>query len=573
MERIKCHTSIEIESDLPIKTLLTLEIKEQLNDHGRLQMCVIIDNEHQQHFLEAHPMGGHIYVLDTRQHPNPWLFMGKIDTIICKQQSGVLMADVYAMSFTVELEQEKKNRSFQNPNQTFEQIVKQVMAGSGGQSIWHVNDRKIEHPFFQYEEDDWSFLTRLSSHFNCPIQTALYVDKPHFYFGIRKGFEQALDESSILEFGISSKYFEQGGYGAGYHQRDYSYLKVKHLKTWEIGDYVKFQQCRFTVIKRVVRLDETGELYYEDTLGTAGLLHYPTLYNDRLIGLQLEGTVSRVANESVWIEFGFDVEETNYPWKWTPEVGNLCYIMPEVGSRVVLTFQSEDEKEGIATHVLRREGTYLSENHRGLSNPYGQHLRLYPDLISFQGGKESIVGIALANGGNVRFVDQVGGIRLNAKGDINLHGEQLFIQAPERILMKTSQSNIEICKDFNIYAPSGVMNKGTEQSEALKTSMGNKETNRAKAEDLNHWQASYAAIGAVPNTNMRALDENAMIRLRALGSVAKIANGGTVASMSQVMAGKPVEDTMFPHTIANLGNYSLNGGYHIPKNNEEEVIP
>jgi len=31
------------------------------------------------------------------------------------------------------------------------------------------------------------------------------------------------------------------------------------------------------------------------------------------------------------------------------------------------------------------------------------------------------------------------------------------------------------------------------------------------------------------------------------------------------MAGTPVEETLFPEAIANMENYTLNGGFYIPK--------
>ena len=566
MKRIKCNEYIEIESDIPIKSLLTLEIKQQLNDHGRLHFRVIIENERQRDFLQKHDIGGQVNVLDTRQQPNPWLFIGKIQSITCKQKNELLIADVHVASFSTELDQETKRRSFQNPEAMFSQVVNQVAESSS----WQVTDRKTDQPFFQYEETDWNFLIRMASHFNCPIHTSLYAMASSFYFGIRKGRRQTLNEANIMEFGFSQAYYTLDGYAAGHERGSYNYLKVRHLEAWEIGDFVQFKKRKFTVIERQMIFDKAGELYYVDTLGADGLLHRPTIYNETLTSMQLEGTIERVEHESVFIRFDFGMDDQLiHSWKWMPEVGNWAYIMPEEGSRVVLTFTTPDEKDGIATHILRDSGTYESEYHRGLSNPYRKHLRLYPDLISLQGGKESIAGVSVANEGNIRIVDQVGGIRLNAKGVITFSGEQIFIQAPNQILMQTNESNIELCKNFNFYAPGGVMTTSTgggevEEPKAAKGA----DKSKSKKEDPNHWQSSYAALGAVSSTNLHALGDDPIIRLRALGSVPKISDGDAVASMSQVMAGKPVEETVFPQAISNLGAYTLNGGYRIPKTDE-----
>jgi len=52
MKKVECSESIMIESDIPIKSLLRMEIKQQLNDHGRLHFHVIIENDILNDYME-----------------------------------------------------------------------------------------------------------------------------------------------------------------------------------------------------------------------------------------------------------------------------------------------------------------------------------------------------------------------------------------------------------------------------------------------------------------------------------------------------------------------------------------
>ena len=560
MKKVEINEYLVIESDIPFKTLLNLEISQKLSDHGKLQMQVIIENNEQQGFLYSHDIGGQIKVYDMRQEINQFLFCGKIESIVCEQKADMLVAEIYALCYTVDLDRDKKNHIFQDPDAPFKELVNLIVKDSGAKFMWQVKDRNTDQPFICHQETEWEYLIRLASRFNRPIQGSMFSEYPVFYFGIREGRDrtQTFDESKIMEYGFSSAYYNEGIYVSGKKHEEYCLFRIKHHESWEIGDTVLFQGRKFTVVDRVMRFDEAGEFYYIDTLGREGFLHRPAIYNEELIGVQLEGTIDQVEHESVFIRFDED-GQANYAWKWVPEVGNLCYIMPEDESRVILTLPTHDEKDGIATHVLRNNGSYPSENHRGLSTPHGKHLKLYPDQVTFEA--EGVANISMFDNRGIQM-NSSKGITLNAQGPITLSGEQIFVQAPDRILMQTSDSNIELCKNFNIYAPGGVSENNSGDVEGAEEKEKISSVDKAK-KDSNHWQASYAALGAVTSGHSGSIDDDAFIRLVALGSVPKLSKGHVVVSMSEVMSGKPVEETSFPEAITNIEAYSFDGGFYM----------
>ncbi|MCL1990316.1 MAG: phage late control D family protein [Defluviitaleaceae bacterium] len=558
MERIICSESIMIETNLPIQRLLDMEIKQQLNDHGRLHFQIVIDYDKQQEFIKKSYFNEQVRIFDNRPDEPVLLFSGKITSISRDKKNDVLTASIHVISYTIDLDHGKKRRSFQNPDMTFEQVAHQVIKDSQARFIWRLADKKIDRPFIQLEETDWQFLIRLASHFNFPLQASSLSHQPNFYFGIRHGKEQILNEAEILEFGNSRSFYQNGGYVAGDNRYAYAYLKVKHQDIWEIGDYVQFQGRQLTVVQCEIKF-EKGRVSFIDTLGDRGLLYCSTVYNQALSGVQLQGTIKNVQHESVFIQFNFDhVDQADYPWEWTPEVGNLCYIMPEIGSRVIVTFPSNDEKEATATHLLRSNGNFISEQHRCFSTIHHQLLGLYPDELLLQNPSNKI---RLKEQQGIQF-NSAKNITIDAKGDITLNAKQLFVQAPHRILMQTNESNIELCKTFNIYAPQGVTTDGTDGNDSEKEQQKGTSNSKTQVED-DHWQLSYRALGSVSNTNLNQLEDDHIVRLHALGSVPKLSGSQEIIVMSEVMAGTPVSKTSFPRVLSDMENYTFNGGYYI----------
>ena len=557
MKQIVCNDSLMIESDLPIESLLSMEIKQQLNDHGRLSFHIMIKNDKQADFRKKNYLEEQVSIFDIRGASPDCLFCGKIKRVNCEQKNSVMFASIEAVSYTVDLESERRRRSFQNVELTFEQVAHQVIKNTEAGFIWHLEDRKIGRPFIQFDETAWDFLLRLSSHFNCPLQTIMTLEKPRFCFGIHTGHLQVLDEAKVLEFGVSDAYYFKGGFASGHAKEMYGYLKVKHLASWEMGDYVFFEGNKYTVVERLIKLDQ-GELVFIDTLGASGLMYRPTIYNQALSGVQLQGRIEATQNESVFIAFDFDAEkQATYPWDWRPEIGNSCYIIPEVGSRAIVTCADDDEQNAIATHLLRHNGAYPSVEHHGILTIHDKLLGLYPDRLLLR-GKDDNVRLGLTD---VRGILMKGAnVTLDAVGAIAISGNEVFVQAPERILMWTNKSSIEVCKNFNFFAPNGVSSNTSGSSDVEMPRDGG---NTSEKTDLNHWQASFAALGSVPNGNVGNGDDHDFIRLIALGSVPKISDGHLIVSMSEVMKGIPVEETTFPDAIAGMESYTFNGGFYV----------
>jgi len=559
------HDNMIIETQLPLSQILSLEMHHTLNNHGTLRLNGVVEPERQRTCLQTHYQGQNIQFFQHQEAEPILIFSGKIQTVTYEKQNQWVTASIEAISYSIELDEDKKNRSFQNTNRTFNQLLDLITKESHARFNWEMGqDKPLNKPFIQYNETDWQFIRRLASYFNRPLQTSLHSLQPDFYFGIRSGKSQVLVDVTLLERGVSDDYYQNGGYEAGTSRHHYRYIKVKHRAFWELGDFVWDQGQKLTVMDQLA-VFEKGELNFIQTLGAEGFLYQKTLYSQQLIGLNLPGTIRRTEKESLAVQLDIDKEEqAHYLWPWVPEIGNLSYLMPEVGSKAVLTFPSHDEKEAMATHLLRTNSNSQIYDHKANKQMVTQHQKtigLYPDQLLLAGKGRNVM-MALEDQTGVQLESNTS-IRLKAQDQIQLTGQKVTLKAPEQILMQTAHSNIEMAQNFNFYAPVGVKTNSSRPYQPPVT------VQPSQRSDPNHWPLSFGAQGAVPSVNLDQMDSDSIIDLATKGAVPNMAKGQTTIAMSELMNGEKAQDTTHAQVFASLGSHTLKGGSFIPTERED----
>ena len=83
---------------------------------------------------------------------------------------------------------------------------------------------------------------------------------------------------------------------------------------------------------------------------------------------------------------------------------------------------------------------------------------------------------------------------MEAEGKLLIKGESIHMDALVEVVAKTKEANIEICRDFNFYAPKGIRTIGEGKEEE-----GERILDREEGEEgIEHWQLAYGAMGGVP---------------------------------------------------------------------------
>lgn len=538
-----------IRTAIPILSLLKMEIDQTLNEHARLYLAAIALPEKQEEILYTDQRKK---VISVFLKEDGVLFSGFVEKLICKKENQFLQIEIKAVSPTERLDRHKKRQSFQDTGMTYKQVIHKVLAGQGQvQFRWNLKeDRAIGSPIIQYDETDWEFLKRLCSHFHEPLLSDCRAGHPAFAFGMDHGKEQNGDDHVVCGAGIDNKSF---------------CLRAETKENWQMGDYISYEGGKYHVYQKKVMFRK-GELTFIYRLGMEQVYHQRKIYNKMLAGTRLEGTVRRTNEETVYLQLDIDQEErADYPWFWTPETNTLCYCMPETGTKAVLYLPSQEEAEGrVVLAVVRnpQNGNYSDTQKREFVTGYHKKLGLYP-LKIFVENMDGSVTCSMDDKSGITIGSNTG-ITFLADGEICCTGNNITIMTPVKAVGRTAQSNIELCRDINLYAPEGVITTGTgeEVGKHVKASAGK----LLKEPAMEHWQTSFSAIAAVPQMDLGQIGEaEDVIDILANGSVAGIAGGSAVVAMSEVMAGKKESETSFPNVFKSMDNYIVKGGYKLPE--------
>lgn len=554
------HENIIIDSNIPISHLFTLDLHHQLDEHGTLKMNVQIKQAAQTDFLQTTYLAQPIRLFTTVVSVDTLLFSGEIQSVTYEKAKDVITATIEATSYSIALDRAKKFRSFQDTTLRFRSLLNQITPHYQARFNWQVgNDRPVAKPFIQYQETDWAFIKRLASYFEQPIHANLLSETPDFYFGVRAGIRRTIGEVTLSERGMRKDYYENKGYIKGTNRQHYQYLKIRHREPWQVGDFADYQNQRLTVIETQA-IFKQGELTFRHTLGAAGYLERKKIVAKHLIGLNLQGTIRRIEKESIAIQLEIDQEEQpHYLWKWTPEIGNLGYVMPEMNSKVVLTFSTHDELDGLATHLLRTDpnsSVFKRHLNRGLVTAADKTLGLQPDQILIAGANQE-VNITVAPQAGICLKSHTH-IQMSACGKMVLKGSQATISAPHQLLMQTNRANIDVANHFNLFAPSGVGTSSQHQQEPPSSRGAVGMTGSTTPDVMN------CALGALPSlSNVKQMDPHAFAATSTRGALPSLTGGGlsTVTNRTNKGKGHQVNQRVFE----NLASYSGRGGSKVPR--------
>ena len=554
-----------IKTTIPFQSLSKMEICHDVNTHVLAKISVIVKEEKQQEILSRDWSDTEITVLKKGEEGLP-LFSGRIERLVCYKENHLLAVQIWGIGETAKLDREKKKQSFQKAEMTYRQVVQKVIENyQGAGVIWNIrNDKNINVPLIQYDETDWEFLMRICSHFHEIIVPDLQNGKLSFHFGVHAGKMHSGEEIEILGNGFDNFYYYNGCYESGMPRTQTLYLEIKSKENWQMGDFLLYEGRNYQVYNRRIRF-ENGELFFVYRLGMKGMFYSPRIYNSALAGVRIEGVIRKTEEESVYIQLDIDEEErADFPWIWAPETNNLSYCMPETGTRAALYLPTRDEKDGrviLATVHNSSNERYSDVQKREFTTIYHKKIGLYPDKL-FAEGTDGNVSIYMEDESGVNIKSHEG-ISLLADGEVLLSGKNITAFTPIELACKTAESNIELCRDINLYAPGGVKTIGTDSS-VKKT----KESDAGKVSvkpEIEYWQAAFSAVAAVPGADLGNMEgPDSIIDLFTCGGIPKVAGGAPVVALSEVMSGQKESACSFPNVFSSMNNYTVKGGYALP---------
>lgn len=471
------YGELRLKSELRIKKITDVEISVTKNNHGLMKVEGIIDGEEDKDRVLEDIISfsvGRTISLHRDEEEIP-IFSGLVERVKLVRRDNIDYVEVEVVSGTILMDREKKKRSFQDVNKTYEDIVKEVVSEyKDGATICTVGlEEKIGIPLIQYNETDWEFLKRISSHFESVIVPEVTQSMPRVWFGFPNTINTVEVDKEEYSYGQSEDYFKMGGIFSDYEPEDFRYVEVKGYDTFELGDFTVFDGQGYVLYERKGKMDR-GELIFTYRFGAEGHRHEPRYYNEQISGMSLLGEVSKTDKETVGVKLDIDNGKGGeYLYDWRPETGNMMYCMPQVGTKVSLYFPGVDEREAIVVNCFRTNGDSCEKmkdpSKRAFATEHNKELTLYP--------KE--MGISSGSGSSILISDEKG-IDFNSKKSIRIIGSEINFSAPI-INIKASIGEINLFKidgnnelirssftmsnEFNLMAEGGTTLVGREFTE------------------------------------------------------------------------------------------------------------
>lgn len=418
--------------NIPINQVQHLSIQESMGAHTSAKITANIER-------------GSLDISGSQLHSEPLmiyavsdqgqslLFSGVVGKVCVEQESSYDVIHLWAYSLSWFMDLERKNRSFQDSNHSIVELIHSIADEQSVSILCSAADQTIQKPLIQYQETDWEFLLRLSTHLYVPAFVACDYEGKGIYLGFQ-------EDRPPLELQITKEVWRMDakpGGGQGWKTRDAAYYEVITGQVYHLGEHIIHRNEDLWIHKGSMVLQQ-GILQCTYLLAGKHYHSVSVTYNPRMKGISLTGTVLERKEEAIKVHLDLDEEQdaaTAYSYPWFPEHGNMMYCMPETGSKIRLLIPGEDEREAFGIHCIRQNGGVCEEtglpSNRWFTTKDKKTISLKPASLELSGdGKRSTITIQ-DNVGHV--IRSSGKILIQAKGKVSLQGAKVEITAPKEI--------------------------------------------------------------------------------------------------------------------------------------------
>lgn len=418
------NESLQIGTTIPMNYVTRFQIQWETNVHAFLLLEGEASYEESIVCQNSCFTGSSVIIKYRSSHQEHILFYGIIKKIVFLMDGGVSKIHIEAISASWKLDQRKVNCSFQDEKMTYAALAQHIADRAGAEVIALCGkETMLSSAMIQCMETDWEFLKRVASHLNKFLVCDIVTGRPAFWFGMRKGNQVS----------VATTHTEQVRFDSLLNRTSY----IIHSKeAYNLGDRTTWMGKPVVISQRIVEF-QNQEILFTYRLEEEASLKQEKQYNEQIVGRGFMGTVKQISNEVLKIQLDIDGANASakfwYPWR--PETGNIMYAMPEIGSSVLLTIPSHDEREAEVRVCLHRDDA--ASNHekefreRCLNIADNAVLRLYPDKLELSKNKDEHL-LSIEDGEGIRL-ETSKGFKMESKQNILCRGDEVIVNASEEI--------------------------------------------------------------------------------------------------------------------------------------------
>ncbi len=475
-------------------------IEKRINEHTKATLSAIVSQDQFDYFsLHTGTKTKVSFTYVTEDKEELLLFVGIVTEVQTKtegiSQNAVYYLYLEALSYSYLMDIQYKNRSFQNVDMTYEELLNIVIKDEGynGDFINTIGkDIALDCFTLQYRETDWEFLKRLASRFHMPLVVDDKETTPRIMFGLSFYSKVAeLKHYNYRAIRDIEKYRRiSHNYEPSYLETDTLFYEIftENDKTaYEIGDTVQFREVLFQIYA-IDTFVKDHILCHTYVLSSKNSFYQSNMFNENIVGLSLKGKVLEVAKNQLRVHLDIDQEQPPVPYWFTyATLYSTWYCMPEVGDYVNTYFPTNNEAEGIIINSIKQTPSagFARERAAAAQSSAGQQTASAANqpvdfetmagdekvkmLVTEQGkmvvldDRNGVVTILCNNGTYITLSDGAG-ISIVTSNDVVVNSMQnISIIAKEQILMQAEMA-IALCSESSsiIIEPSQIQEKATD---------------------------------------------------------------------------------------------------------------
>ncbi|WP_019635402.1 restriction endonuclease fold toxin [Paenibacillus fonticola] len=471
------YESIRLYGPFQPQHIQQLHIHRAINEHAYLQLIGILPEEQGAAWIgqtmDQEPIV--IRQLDEQGQSVRTLFHGMITRLSIHCVRGVYTFELEAASHSYQLDVKLKNRSYQEPQRTYDDLVTALVRKyKYGDAIDTVTDgAKLDTFLLQYQETDWAFLKRLASRFGSVLVPEVTAASPKIFFGLPVGKLHKLERNVFYR--VRKTFHELAAGNPGEPAGSYVTYTIESLEYYALGDVIDLpigQGKELVVVRAETRLED-GMLRTRYDLQAEQEIRYARVENDQITGVSLLGKVLHIEQDRVQLQLNIDPEQ--HPaacWfpvatRYVADAHSGWYDMPEIGDQVELYIPTNREQDAYVTDALRQQRALGQPNVKVWQHAKGSGIELSEqELTLHSSGKVSITlhetsGVTISSSGNVQI--QGGSVKMEA-------GKGLSLKAGTALYLKGGASSMVLDGETDLKAPV-VKQEGTVKAPVIVTDL------------------------------------------------------------------------------------------------------
>ena len=449
-----------------VEHILSLEMQESVNDHGKLHLKAVISEElAEQYIYTTDPMMPVTLSYKDNNNCVKTLCRGLVTNIQVNCQANTYYMDLDIKGKTYAMDIVERSRSFQKTSMTVHQLINEVMSKyKEYDCIIKIPDKRIGRLVVQYKETDWAFLKRFASHYGAVLIPDVESKKLALFVGVPESTESYA--INPYQYNVVKKIDEylriKKNRWKDALETDFTVFQVLDHRIFRVGNELCFHNAALTV-QSVLRVLHDGVLKNQYELRHKNGLRGLELHNEMIVGISITGVVTNVSRDEVMVQLKIDKPGRAAYWfpystmSASPD-GSGWYCMPEKGGQVRVYFPTDKESDAYAVSAVSGYEPQPGAKEDPMGNPDVKYLRTKANQV-IQFAEEGIV-LNSGNGQATIFLGNNGKLAVYGSTDVSvtakdtlslISGGQLVIGATESVrLEKGATTSITLNTDGDI---------------------------------------------------------------------------------------------------------------------------